>query len=47
MPSFLQAGQGAPRAEPARGHSRIFVYSYHSRLVVTPGEVQTTGAGST
>jgi hypothetical protein len=42
MPSFLQAGQGysAPELPP---EIMGYVYSYHSRLIVTPGHVQTPG----
>ena len=42
MPSFLQLGQGY-RAAGLPASVADHVYSYHSRLVVTPGEVQTPG----
>ena len=42
MPSFLQAGQGYNAPElPAEIMG--YVYSYHSRLIATPGHVQTPG----
>ena len=42
MPSFLQAGQGY-RAPELPAEIMDYVYSYHSRLVATPGDVQTPG----